>query len=539
MARIIVVEGPHTGAVWELARWETILGRQADADCRLDAPEVSRRHACIRKEAAGYVLYDLGSSNGTYVNGQRVASSCVLQEHDRIRIGPFVLRFSAQAAADMELVIRSQVPAQTTNLDLLCRDPARLLRLILDLTQEISRTLDMDALLPQVLDQLLKLFPQADRALVVLRRNGDLELRAIRDRRTDRSWDSSQPLFSRALIHRVLEQGVGLVAEDARLFVPGQTIKAMGVRSFACAPLSRRGGPPLGVLQLDRFGPGLPLEEEDLEVLTAIALQVAAALENAALHAQLVRQAQFEHELALAREIQAGFLPGAPAGGFWEEYELYSCLIPAREVSGDFYDYFLTHPGRMAFVLGDVSGKGMPAALFMVAVRTLCRSLAMLADDPARLLDRLNDCLMHVNPTGMFVSMVAGHVEKEGGRVRLSSAGHLPPILRSAAGAVACLPVPTTRVLGIVPETLNAKNYELVLAPGDLLVLYTDGLTEARAPAGEWFGQERLQQELTQMPSDLPLADTARSLLRSLHRFIQKDSPQDDIGLLLLRRRIR
>src|SRR5262249_51961998 len=164
-------------------------------------------------------------------------------------------------------------------------------------------------------------------------------------------------------------------------------------RSFLCVPLLGWEDRRLGVLQLDCLRPGHAFRSSDLELLTALAIQVATVLENAALHAERLREERLRRAVRLARDIQQSFMPshfdlfddGCP--------ELFARVHPAREVSGDLYDFFRLPDGRLAFFLGDVSGKGMPAALFMIAVRTLIRNLAPSADSPAELLRRLNKAL--------------------------------------------------------------------------------------------------------------------------------------------------
>src|SRR5206468_12248851 len=142
----------------------------------------------------------------------------------------------------------------------------------------------------------------------------------------------------------------------------------------------------------------------------------------------------FHQELAMAREIQQGFLPTDFAVFPDQSFELFARIHPAREVSGDLYDFFPLSDGRLAFFVGDVSGKGMPAALFMIAVRTLCRHLGTAGDPPAATLARLNKALSADNPSSMFVTLLYGIYDPKSGEVVLASAGHPPPIRRPAEG---------------------------------------------------------------------------------------------------------
>ena len=180
-------------------------------------------------------------------------------------------------------------------------------------------------------------------------------------------------------MRRALDDGVGLLSEDVggdRKLELSATLVSLNLRSFLCVPLIGWEGRRLGVIQLDCLRQGQAFKPDDLELLTAVCLQASIVVENAALHVEQLREARLRQELLMARDIQQAFLPAdfAPLGS--DGPELFAQVRPAREMSGDLYDFFALPDGRLAFFLGDVSGKGMPAALFMIAVRTLIRHLA-------------------------------------------------------------------------------------------------------------------------------------------------------------------
>src|SRR5262249_38325545 len=204
----------------------------------------------------------------------------------------------------------------------------------------------------------------------------------------------------------------------------------------------------LGVIQLDSVRIGGGFQQSDLGLLATVALQGAVVLENAALHAEHMREERFRQELAMAREIQESFLPKNFTGVGQGNFELFAQVHPAREVSGDLYDFFPTGDGRLAFFVGDVAGKGMPAALFMVKVHTLSRHLVNAAESPAKTLARVNTALAANNFTGLFVTMVYGIYDPRTGAVALASGGHPLPLLRRVDGKVEEVPVITGRLLG-------------------------------------------------------------------------------------------
>jgi sigma-B regulation protein RsbU (phosphoserine phosphatase) len=537
MAKLVVVQGVGEGPPqYPLDRPETVLGRQPDVDLRLDAREVSRRHARITLANKQYYLEDLGSSNGTYVNSTRLQGKIELHEQDQIRIGPYLLRFEGSPLSEQELVIRASVTAHTSNIDLYRHDADRKLQAVLEIAHQVSRSLDLNDILPRLLEHLMRLFTQADRALILMVEGDHLVVRASLSRNAVRN---EGPAYSRSVVRRVLEEGIGLVAEDAtadKRFDMMQTMNRLGIRSFLCVPFKATDGRTLGVLQLDSARIGFPFTEEDLHLLTAVSLQAATVIENAGLHAELLKKERMEHELALARQIQEGFLPqdfdSLPDG-----VELFARVYPALEVSGDFYDYQILPGGRLAFTVADVSGKGIPAALYMTAARALCRHLAAASTSPADVLQRLNTALAADNPTMMFVTMIFALFDPPTGELVLTNGGHPPALLRRRGGTTEKIVIPAGRLLGFAAGKLNVSDVAVTLEPGDALLLYTDGVTEATtAERAKMFGVERLAATLSALPEAESLENWGDRIRAAVDQFTGKDALADDITLLLLRR---
>jgi sigma-B regulation protein RsbU (phosphoserine phosphatase) len=271
-------------------------------------------------------------------------------------------------------------------------------------------------------------------------------------------------------------------------------------------------------------------------MLTAIALQAGVVLQNAAYHAERLHEERLRQEIMLARDIQQQFLPSAfdLAG---PTAELYARCNPAREVSGDLYDFFRLGDGRLAFFVGDVSGKGMPAALFMIAVRTLARSLAPAATGAADFLQRLNIALANDNPTHLFVTMMFGIYDSRDGSVMLANGGHPPPLLRRANGEVEVVPIKPGLLLGSAPVPLRISDTRIDLRPSETLILYTDGYVEATPDEKTEFGVDRLREALGGPRTAIPLEQAALETSAAVRRFAGQEELQDDQTMLLLRRR--
>ncbi len=547
MTTLFTMRGPDPGRQFSLKEGRTTLGRQMDCTICLASKQVSRQHAQVLFEQGQHFIEDLGSSNGTYLNGQRLTphTPAPFTERDTVQIGPYVFSLRSAAAtststaapADPPLIVRETLSAINMPPSVLATDAAVKLHVVLEISQHLARTLDLDPLLTKLLEQLMNLFPQADRALVIMCEGDHFAVRAQRARAGREA--SSYP-FSRTIVRRALDEGVGLLSEDVHKderFQASTTITSLDLHSVLCVPLINPDGRRLGALQVDRHCKGYGFRLEDLHLLTAIGMQVSVVLENVALHAERLREERLLQELALAREIQQSYLPEELEGFPHADFEIFGQVFPARQVAGDFYDFFKLPSGKLCFFIGDVSGKGMPAALFLVAVRTLCRHLAKEIDSPSKLLGRLNEALAADNPSCMFVTLVHGIYDPATGEVVLASAGHPPPILRRCNGGAEPLVLRPGRLLGYAGGELHHAELRLHLHPGDTLVYYTDGLLEARAPDDRtMYGPERVVELASHFGPDRPLADCAEQAKAVIDRFTGADELQDDLTLLLLRR---
>jgi serine phosphatase RsbU (regulator of sigma subunit) len=565
MAMLITLQGPEVGRKYPLAGDSTVLGRQYDSHICLTGKAISRQHAQVLRRGETYFIEDLQSSNGTFLNGMRLAPHTLapISDRDALQIGPYVfaLRLTDGAAEvashESNLVVREKLSAINLSQSLYGQDPSHKLQVVLEIAQNLGRTLELDPLLDKLLEQIMRLFPQSDRSLVILYEGDKLMVRAQRSR--GRHDETAIP-YSRTIVRKALDEGVGLLSEDVQAdqrFVGSETVTSLGIHSVLCVPLITQEGRRLGVIQIDRFRKGGGYRVEDLQLLTAIGLQVAVVLENVELHGQLLREERLHQELALAREIQQGFLPAEPldasTGLTGSDIEVYGKLFPARQVAGDLYDYFVvgaagssdladtdpgTGGGRIAFFIGDVSGKGMPAALFMVAVRTLSRHLVKEGGSLSQTMTRLNAALADDNPSCMFVTLIHGFCDTATGALRFASAGHPAPVLRRADGSTEEIVTPAGRLLGYDTAPLNIQEVELTLAPGETLVFVTDGLLEARSPVDQsMFGTERFRDLVAAFLPKRTLAACAQQAKNATELFTGSKELQDDLTLLLIRRK--
>jgi len=243
-----------------------------------------------------------------------------------------------------------------------------------------------------------------------------------------------------------------------------------------------------------------------------------------------------ESELRVAREIQASLLPHTfPPFPHRREFDLHAVNVPAKQVAGDFFDFFFVDDDVLAFLIADVSGKGIPAALFMAVARTVIRNQAMAGASPAEVLHRTNHLLFHENERDMFVTVFFGHYHTKTGLLTYANAGHCPPLLGTSGGEVTCLAESTGGILGVF-EDLTFGQREVQMAPGDQFVLYTDGVTEAMDAEDNQFSLERLERIVGGNTGATP--EEMCGLTVETVEAYRAHAQQDDVTMLVLRRNV-
>jgi serine phosphatase RsbU (regulator of sigma subunit) len=288
------------------------------------------------------------------------------------------------------------------------------------------------------------------------------------------------------------------------------------------APLSFRSD-HLGILHVEAEAALGYFTQDDLDLLGGLATQASLALHLIQLHQGLLARERMDHDLRLARQIQRNLLPREPPRipglDFAVHYE------PAFQVGGDFYDFLWVDPQRLALGVGDVSGKAISGALFMARVTSEVRAVAPLDGAPRRVLGRVNRVLAEVSEDGMFVTMVYISLDLETQTLRYANAGHTTPLIRRG-GRVLSLEAPEARAMPLaVTPRLEVGEATVALEPGDVLLLYTDGIIEARSRAGEFYGQARLEAVLGRTVAGA--RGTLEAVLADLDRFVE-DAPQAD-----------
>ncbi len=535
-----VIEGHASPNYCTIGEDRIVIGRERSCNVVIDFPGVSRRHAGLTARGEICSIEDLGSRNRTFVNGTPIADHLTVKPGDRICIceTTFVLQSATTPDEDSAIehnggsVVSSFDATSTLSVIQGTAAEARL-QAMLRIMQALGPTLELQRVLGQLLDGLFDIFPAADRGLVLLREGDRLMPRATKFRR--QSGENIR--YSRTIVEKAMGQRQAILSEDARddIGIPSESIAGLPIRSVVCAPLLAEDSTALGVIQLDTDDPRRKFTSADLQILSTVASQTAMSIELTRLHNERVKRVKLERELELARQVQHSFLPldypRISGYRFWAHYQA------ANEVGGDFYDYLELPNGRWAVVLGDVAGKGIPAALMMAKISAWCK-LALLGtpSDLAKVMTAVNNEVCGAQGGIRFITLAVCIIDPATHLMTVASAGHMSPIVRRADGV---LDEPADDdVRGLPLGVVVDYHYETArtqIGPGDCVLVYSDGLNEASNPAGELYSISRIHRHLESSGARDP-ADLGKSLLDDIRLHAARREQFDDMSLVVFGR---
>ena len=499
---------------------EIIIGRAAGAGLSITDSGVSRQHARLFERDGRWWIEDLGARNGTRLNEQRLATPAMLRPGDRIGIGETIVVLDPAAEPPHRLqaaAAGSEGALQAGRLQLL---------------NEIHRALATPISLPALLDLILErcfdlLHPEEG---VILLRGKDGRMQQAATRRLQGS--PGDVLVSRRIIDEVAGKGTPALVLDAAVderFASSESIMMSGVKSVLAAPLTDADG-TIGLIALCSRASVRQFAPPDLEMLVSLASAAVLRVRNTALAEEAAARRVLEHELSLAHDMQMAMLPRRLPDR--PEIQLAASLEPARSVGGDLYD-FVVQGDQFWFIVADVSGKGVAAALYMAVAKTLFRAVVQADTSVAEVVERMNRELCRDNDQMMFVTAVVGQVTLSTGDVVMTDSGHNPMLLVTRAGRVNTVELPKGMALGVVDDFVF-RQQTFTLEPGDALVLYTDGATDARDPAGELFGMARLEQAVRAAPA-ASMEAFVSAIVRAVDEFSDGAPPEDDLTVLAFR----
>ncbi|MFO0790046.1 MAG: SpoIIE family protein phosphatase [Pirellulales bacterium] len=554
MAILELVKGSAPGTRFELDNDKAVIGRSADCDIPLDAPAVSRRHAQIVRERGQFFVEDLQSRNGTLLNEQRVTDRALLGDGDRLVICDQEFRFytghgtgmldpmrNLEESSIAELVDDRTLPGRTNvmaTFDVsggsaswgLSAKPEVKLAALMEISNALAQTLSVEEILPKLLDSLFKIFVQADRGFVVMRPKADGPPVVVADK-ARRAGGEDRMRISRTIVEEAMKSKKAILSADAasdERFGMAQSIADFSIRSMICAPMIGLDGQPTGVIQIDTLNQRARFNDQDLEVLASVASQAAIAIDNAKMHEQVMAQRALQRDLELARRMQRTLLPSRPPqvpGYFFFDY-----YQAARQVGGDYYDYVQLPGGRVAVIVGDVAGKGVPAALLMARLSADVRFSLASETDTAKAVQQINEAFARHDWSDRFVTMLVAVLNPASGELTVVNAGHMAPLQRHRDGSVAEI---GEEAAGLPLGVAQGYGYESSMhrvEPGDVFTIFTDGFSEAMNNERELYGIERLKKQLA-CPA-VSVVDFGKHILEDVSKFVDGFDQSDDMCLV-------
>jgi serine phosphatase RsbU (regulator of sigma subunit) len=512
------------------------IGRRETNDLRLAGSEVSRDHAQIENAEDKFIIKDRNSRYGTYVNGEQVTEH-TLAHGDRIRLG-------RSGGAEMIFLLADSAPPPERSTTTAIGD-LRQIAALLEGLRALGAGRVLDDVLSMVLDSAIEV-SGAERGFIMLALPGTSELEFKMARSKGRvTLPGGSFATSRKIPEEVFRTGEPrIVADllDGELANVHMGTVRLGIRNVLCVPLrlvryvdraealgeERR----IGVLYLDSREKGTLLSNSTRAALDTLATEAAVAIENARLYRETMEKARMEQEMRIAAEIQQALLPKMARAG--DYFKAAAASLPCRSIGGDFYDYVELPEGALGFALGDVAGKGPPAALLSAMMQGMFAAQAATTDAPAKTISRVNLALYRRGIESRFVTLMYGALQPDG-RLTYCNAGHNPPLVISQAGGS-----PTIRRLergGPIVGLFEGATFEeetVRLAPGDWLIVFSDGVSEALSAAGDEYGDDRIIAVVNNNPQAEP-QQLLEALFLDVREFARGAAQSDDITAMVLR----
>lgn len=578
VAFLKVIKGSTAGQIYKLDADRMVMGRHPNCEIVLEVASVSRYHAQILENHGSFFLEDMRSRNHTYLNGRPIDGRTELCDSDTIKVCDVVFRFHEQLPRASQLntatvdshalgtrdtsgstpdgyqeIAVGEEPSEDVPEDLsdassvittvsthssaqfrLGVNPEAKLRAVLEIGQALASTLNLDEVFRKTLDVLFRIFPQADSGFILLK-DAEQQTFVVRAARTRNDDESSTARISMTVVKQVMETADAVLSADAvtdKRFETSESVSNLRICSMMCAPLRGSDGTALGVAQIDTEDLQNPFTEDDLDMLCSVVAQAALAIENASLHEKLIEQRENERDLELATQIQLDFLPNNRPK--LDDYRFCDYYEAALHVGGDYFDYVSLPDGRVAIAVGDVAGKGVSAALLMASLYSTARFHLLTQPTVAQAITNLNAEVASGGLGHRFITFVAVILDPVAHVATIANAGHLPPLIRTSNRWVEIVaPNESGMPLGVAPDQ-QFQEARIQFEPGDTLVLYTDGITEAMNPANQIYGRPRLSRYIFRGPQLID--ELVDGVVDDVEQFCEGRAQRDDMCLTCLQR---
>jgi len=571
MSTFVIRPKDYEASTVKLDRMKLTIGRSSRNDICISDPFASRLHAEIRRENDQVLLVDNGSANGTFVNGQRVTNPLQLHIGDVVRIGETEIEYTfgeqdmlsgatvflaGSPAQSLPVdTITSPIPSRSTN-DLISsirsgsisgevralsgartvlkpETPGRdLLSIVSQVGIALLPRTSLEDTLKLTIDLVFQAIP-AERGFLFLKEDDELTCKIARGAHESALPASSQVQLSRSITNKVLSEGASVLTSDAMhdpRFQAQHSVVLSQIRSVMAVPLAS-GEEIFGMVYVDN-----PFDnrftEEDLKVLTTIASVASIKIEHERLLDERLEKRRMEEELKVASEIQMRLQPFAPPK--LDGWEMTGVSFPCREIGGDYYDFIhRKRDSHLIVAVGDVSGKGTGAALLMSSLHAAVRAQSQTGQKISEVMGEINQYIFENSPSNKFLTLFYGELDPLSGELSYSNGGHNAPMLVRQSGTVERLDtggLPIGMMQGVLYQEASVS-----LEPGDVLVIYSDGITESINERDEEFDEERLI-EVVKRNVERSASGIRDRIDEALSKFVGTTAPVDDMTLMIIKR---
>lgn len=555
-ACLTVKNGKQTGTTFGLFEGDKkIIGRDNNCHIQILDKGISRNHSLLEWKGGHFLLVDLGSTNGTFVNNKIIISR-ILQEGDILKIGQTEIQYnetrpkatlSASFVMDelvensphtiMErvdvshsLCMSSQQPAVASKQQ--AGSEAAMAELYLSTIYELSNLInaeqDQNKLFETIMDKIMDVF-KSDRGFLVLKEDkGDFDIKVIRGVRGE------EAKLSHTILKKSIHEGISVLSANAMLddrFSGGLSIVSQNIKSVMSVPLESS-SKILGAIYVDSIGASNRFKKAHLDLLTTIGKQAGVAVERAFLFKQFLEKEKLQQSLRIAQDIQKSLLPSGVPEEF--EYDLVGWNLTCDEVGGDYYDLFPLADKKWGLTIGDVTGHGVGAALLMATARAFLKALAWKARDITSMMNELNILLEQDMEDDKFMTLFYAVLDPENMILRYANAGHDAPLIYRASLQEFETLESTGIPLGMMEDFEYEEGEPIQIQTGDILVLSTDGITESMNPEGEQFGIERFT-EVIRQSSQKSANQIIRDCYDTLQKFCRGTPQRDDLTLVVVK----
>jgi len=539
-----------------LKREKISIGRSADNDISVADSFCSGCHAFIYPSESGYVVRDNSSKNGTFVNGKQIHSETALKKGDEILIGLTRIIFDKELPANVE-VMEAPSPSSKVNtvidlkeilkksdIDTTLKADAKTFDLerlksehkAFSILSEVSKALISHKPIEELLDHVMDLICQnlpMDRGILMLREGSPAQLIPKVVRINNKDLKNQKIQVSKSIINMALDKNSAILTYDAQSdprFRMQDSIIKSNTHSAMCVPLWNN-KEIIGIVYSDRIYFLDQFSEEDLKLLTLLSNLAAVKIENAKLFEEAIEKEKIEKELELAAQIQKDLLPRENPK--CEKFETAGSNIPCHQVGGDYYDFITIDPCHLGIIIADVSGKGVSASLLMASLRGALHSEVHPQYKLEDMAAKLNNFVHRSSAINRFITFFFCELNRESGELRYINAGHNPPLILNRKGEIHRLES-CGLCLGVFPS-VSYQAKKVTLNPGDVALLFTDGITESQNKGKEEFTEERLI-NILKKHSNLSAQKLLEKIFDEIDSFISGADQTDDMTLVTIKR---